>query len=171
MLDKKGIEQYFVAEKKESLVFIFIGVTSVVSSLFFFFFSKMAFYRGVAIPFFLIGLLQSIVGYTVYKRSDGDRIRNIYAFDMNPGELKEKEMPRMKKVLKNFIIYRYTELLLLLNGIALYIFFIRDIKHDFWRGFGLALAVMSLLIFIGDYFAEKRARLYYRDLKYFCNKP
>jgi hypothetical protein len=164
MFTKADIEKYFIAEKQENLLFVFIGIAGVITALVFFIFLKTGFYKGASIPLFVIGLLLGIVGYTVYKRSDTDRKRNVYAYDMNPSELKEKEIPRMKAVMKSFVVYRYSEIFLLFTGIALYIYFIRDFKHDFWRGLGLSLAVMSLLVLIADYFAEKRGKAYNKGL-------
>lgn len=164
---KTNIEKYFIAEKQESLLFLLIGIAGLITAIVFFFFLRTNFYKGAAIPLLLIGLLLGIVGYTVYKRSDEDRKRNVYAYDMNPSQLKDKELPRMKMVMKNFIIYRYTELFLLLAGVALYIYFIRDIKHDFWRGFGLALALMALLALAADFFAEKRGKIYTKGIEFF----
>jgi hypothetical protein len=86
---------------------------------------------------------------------------------MNPSELKEKELPRMKTVMKNFIIYRYVEIFLFLAGAGLYIYFIRDFTNDFWRGFGLALAVMALLALAADFFAEKRGKVYTKGIESF----
>lgn len=170
MFSKADIEKYFFAEKAESLVFIIIGAVGIIAGVCFLILLKKSFYSGASIPLILIGLLLGVVGYTVYKRSDADRIRNVYAYDMNPVQLKEKELPRMKTVMKNFIIYRYTELFLLLAGAALYIYFIRDFRHDFWRGFGLALAIMSLLALTADFFAEKRGRIYTKGLESFVNR-
>lgn len=167
MFTKIDIEKYFNGEKSESLVFILIGIAGIVSAIVFFFFLKANFYKGAAIPLLLIGLLLGVVGYTVYKRSDEDRKRNVYAFDMNPSELKEKELPRMKTVMKNFVIYRWAEIFLLLAGSALYIYFIRDFKNDFWRGFGLALAIMSLLALAADFFAERRGKIYTKGIESF----
>lgn len=167
MFAKADIEKYFNGEKKESLLFLFIGVAGVITALVFFFFIKTNFYKGAAIPLLLIGLLLAVVGYTVYKRSDNDRVRNVYAYDMNPTELKDKELPRMKAVLKNFVIYRYTELFLLLVGSALYSYFIRDIRNDFWQGFGLALAIMALFALAADFFAEKRGKVYTKGIESF----
>lgn len=118
----------------------------------------------------LVGLLLAMVGYIVYKRSDADRQRNVYAYDMNPTELKDKELPRMKAVMKNFIIYRYTEIFLFLVGTALYIYFIRDFTKDFWRGFGLALAIMAILALTADFFAEKRGKVYMKGLEIYTNR-
>lgn len=170
MFTKADIEKYFTGEKHESLLFLFIGVAGVIAAIILFFFVKTSFYKGMALPLALLGLLLGMIGFTVYQRSDGDRTRNVYAYDMNPAELKEKELPRMKTVMKNFMIYRWVEIVLLLSGIGLYIYFIRDFKNDFWRGFGLALAVMSLLALTADYFAEKRGHIYTKGIESFVNK-
>jgi drug/metabolite transporter (DMT)-like permease len=167
MFSKTDIEKYFMAEKQESLLFVLIGAAGIITAVVFYFFLKTNFYKGAAIPFMLIGLLLGVVGYTVYKRSDGDRLRNVYAYDMNPSELKEKELPRMKTVMKKFVIYRYTEIVLLLAGAVLYSYFSRNFSHDFWRGFGLALAVMALLALTADFFAEKRGVVYTKGIESF----
>lgn len=167
MFTKADIEKYFTGEKQESLLFLFIGIAGIIAAIVFFFFLKTSFYKGAAIPLILIGLLLAVIGYTIYKRSDSDRQRNVYAYDMNPSELKEKELPRMKTVMKNFIIYRYVEIFLFLVGTGLYIYFIKDFKNDFWRGFGLALAVMALLALAADFFAEKRGKVYTKGIESF----
>lgn len=167
MLAKTDIEKYFNAEKAESGFFLSIGLSAIVSALLFFFILKQAFYRGASIPLLLIGFLLAVIGYTIYKRSDKDRIRNVYAFDMNPSQLRETELPRMEKVMRNFVIIRWVEIFLFAAGATLYIYFIRDINKDFWRGFGLALAVMALLSLLADHFAEKRGRVYLQKLQEF----
>lgn len=170
MFTKADIEKYFNAEKQESLLFMLIGVAGIIAAFVFFFFLKTNFYKGAAIPFMLVGLLLAMVGYIVYKRSDADRQRNVYAYDMNPTELKDKELPRMKTVMKNFVIYRYTEIFLFLVGTTLYIYFIRDFTKDFWRGFGLALAIMAILALTADFFAEKRGKVYMKGLEIYTNR-
>jgi drug/metabolite transporter (DMT)-like permease len=167
MFTKADIEKYFIGEKQESLLFLFIGIAGIIASIVFFFFLKTSFYKGAVIPLILIGLLLAVIGYSVYKRSDSDRQRNVYAYDMNPSELKEKELPRMKTVMKNFIIYRYVEIFLFLVGAGLYIYFIKDFTNDFWRGFGLALAVMAFLALAADFFAEKRGKVYTKGIESF----
>ncbi|MDZ4806923.1 MAG: hypothetical protein SGI96_01495 [Bacteroidota bacterium] len=167
MFTKAYIEKYFTAEKQESLLFLLIGVSGMIAAIVFFLFLKTNFYKDAAILLLVIGLLSGVVGYTVYKRSDSDRQRNVYAYDMNPSQLKEKELPRMKTVMKNFVVYRYLEIFLLLVVAVLYIYFIKDFKHDFWRGFGLALAVMALLALVADYFAEKRGKVYTKGIESF----
>jgi hypothetical protein len=113
--------------------------------------------------------MMAAVGFTVYKRSDKQRTDNVYAYNMNPLKLKNEELPRMKKVMKSFVLYRWIEIFLLVAGIGLYIFFIRDFRHDFWRGFGFSLALMALLALGADYFAEKRGHTYTKGLESFTS--
>ncbi|MES1225400.1 MAG: hypothetical protein ABUT20_58505 [Bacteroidota bacterium] len=170
MFTKTDIEKYFFAEKQAGLLFLLIGIAAIITAIVFLSILKMPFYKGASIPLILVGILVGIIGFSVYKRSDADRIRNVYAYDMNPSELKQKELPRMKIVMKSFAIYLYFEIALLVTGVALYIYFIRDFKNDFWRGVGLALAIMSLLALAADFFAEKRGRVYTDGLESYLSK-
>lgn len=165
MFTKTDIEKYFNAEKSESWVFMAIGIMGIIMAIVFFFGFKTIFYKGAAIPLLLVGLLLGTVGYTVYKRSDEDRLRNVYAYDMNPSELKEKEIPRMETVMKNFVLYRYVEIALALIGIGLFFYLKNNEAQFFWKGFSLTLAIMALLALSADYFAEKRGHVYLNGLK------
>lgn len=169
MFTKTDIEKYFNGEKAESWVFMAIGIAGVMLAVVLFFFLKTNLHKGLAVPLALIGLLMGVVGFTVYKRSDQQRIDNVYAYDMNPAQLKNKELPRMKTVMKNFVIYRWIEIILFVIGAGLYIYFIRNFYQDFWRGFGFALAIMALLALAADYFAEKRGHVYTKGLESFTS--
>jgi len=165
MFNKADIERYFIAEKTGGLVFALAGVAAIVLALVFLLYLKTNFYKGAAIPLVLVGLLFGIAGISVYKRSDADRKRNVYAFSMDPGELKNKELPRMEKVLTNFVALKYAESALFLLGLVLFIYFRTDDTQQFWRGFGLSLAVMALLAWGADHIAERRASVYFKGLK------
>ncbi len=167
MFSKADIEKYFNAEKAESWVFMAIGITGIILAVIFFFIIKTNFYKGAAVPLALVGLLLGVIGYTVYTRSDSDRIRNVYAYDMNPGELKEKEIPRMETVMKNFIIYRYVEIILGLFGLGLFFYFRNNIDKQFLAGLGIGLFIMAIAALTADFFAEKRGHLYLNGLKEF----
>ena len=170
MFTKADIEKYFVAEKQESLIFMAIGVAGIILAIVFFFVLKTNFYKGASIPLIAVGLLLGVVGYTVYKRSDSDRTRNVYAYDMNPSQLQNEELPRMKTVMKNFVIYRYTEIALALTGIFLFIYFRSSESHLFWKGLGLTLTIMALLALSADYFAEQRGKIYLDGLTKHLNE-
>jgi polyferredoxin len=164
MFSKADIEKYFLAEKQESLLFLVTGIIAIILALVFFFGLKTNFYKGAAVPLVAIGLLMGIAGYTVHARSDADRKRNVYAFDMNPGDIREKEIPRMEKVMKNFIIYRYAEIILILLGATLFFYFKNDELKTFWKGVGLTLAILAAVALSADYFAEKRGLEYLKGL-------
>jgi hypothetical protein len=169
MLTKADIEKYFLAEKHESLIFLVVGIIAIALSLIFYSYLKTNFYKGAAIPLLIIGLVQAVVGYTVYARSDEQRVSNVYAYDMDPGKLKAQELPRMKTVNKNFTIYRWTEIIFLLSGIALIFLYRTNPDKTFWFGLGVTLAVQAVLMLLADYFAEQRAEAYTNLLEKFIN--
>ena len=165
MLTKTDIEKYFIAEKQESLLFLGIGIAAIIIALLGVFVWKTQFWKGASIPFILIAALQIIAGFTVYNRSDADRIRVVYALTMNPDDLKEKELPRMETVNKNFVIYRYVEIALLLVGVVLIALYKNNIDKQFIYGIAVALAIQAALMLGADFFAEKRALIYTAQLK------
>lgn len=165
--DFSFIHKYFVAEKQESLLFLVVGIVAIILALLFFFFIKSnpSFYKGAAIPLLLIGLIQATVGYTVWARSDKQRMDVAYKMGMEPvGFIKNEELPRMQIVNKNFVIYRYTEIVLAITGIALFVLFRNKTEKAFWFGLGITLAIQSVLMLGADYFAEQRAKIYTAEL-------
>lgn len=167
MFTKAAIEKYFTGEKQESLLFLGIGIAAIATALIFLLIIKTSFFNGMALPLLVLGIMLAIVGYTIYKRSDADRKRNVYAYDMNPSQLKEKEIPRMEVVMKNFVAYRYIEITLAAIGLFLCFYFNNKPAHSFWQGLGLGLSIMALLALGADYFAEQRGRIYLDGLKSF----
>jgi hypothetical protein len=169
MFSKSDIEKYFNAEKSESLLFLIIGIIAFLLSVIFFFFMKsnVSFFKGAAIPLLLIGLIQGVVGYTVYKRSDEDRKRNVYAYDMNVAHLKNEEIPRMNTVMKNFAIYRWVEITFIAAGLILLFMFRTNPDNSFWYWLGLTLAIQATIMLSLDFFAEKRGHNYLKGLREF----
>jgi drug/metabolite transporter (DMT)-like permease len=167
MLTKSDIEKYFIAEKQESLVFLIFGIVAIVLAILFYFTGKTHIYKGAAIPLLLLGLIQTGAGYAVYIKSDDQRISQVYAYDMNPDELKTTELTRMRKVNMNFLVYRWIEVGAVATGIILIILFRKQPDKSFWLGFGIALAIMALILFFADYIAEKRAVHYVELLESF----
>ena len=170
MLTKSDIEKYFIAEKQESLIFLIIGIIAIVLALIFYFSVRTHIYRGAAIPLLLIGLIQAIAGYAVYVRSDDQRISQVYAYDMNPDQLKTVELTRMRKVKTSFLIYRWIEIAAFITGLALIVLFRKQPGNAFWLGLGITLTLMSAELFIADFIAEKRARYYTGQLEEFNKK-
>ena len=174
MFTKADIEKYFVAEKEGSKWFMLIGAAGIIAGAILFFGFHSSFYKGAAVPPVIIGALMFAVGYVIYRRSDEDRKRNVYAYDMNPGELRNKELPRMKKVMKSFVSYRWIESFLAIAGLALFFRFYVVCEGDacrfsfFRKGLGLTLTIMSLIALVADYIAEKRGKVYLKGLETFA---
>jgi ABC-type xylose transport system permease subunit len=177
MLTKNDIEKYFIAEKQESILFFSIGIIAIITAIIFIFYCRNNLYRGLAIPLIVIGILQCIVGFTVYTRSDTDRINMVYAYDMNPNAFKEKELPRMETVNKNFVIYRWCEIVFLVAGIIIFFTYRNNYSitnswsgNAFILGIGITLFIQAALMLGADYFAEKRAHIYTNKIIEFINK-
>jgi hypothetical protein len=165
MFTKADIEKYFVAEKHAGLLFLSLGIIAVLLAMTFFFFLKTSFAKGAAIPLLVIGCLQLFAGYTVYAHRDRQRIDNVYAFDMNPSKLKNEELPRMQAVNKNFVTYRWIEIVLMVTGMVLAIGCKGNPAKSFLFGLGLMLAVEAAMMLGVDYFAGRRAVIYTMQLE------
>lgn len=170
MFSKVDIEKYFTAEKSAGLLFLVIGMVSVLLAATCFFVMKSNFYKGVATPLLIVGLLMGVAGFSVYKRSDADRTRNVYAYDMNPDQLKDTEIPRMEKVSRNFVWLMYVEIALLAAGVGLFLYFRLQPAADFWKGMGMSLVLVTMFALAADYVAKQRAAVYLNGLKAWSQK-
>jgi hypothetical protein len=149
--------KYFNGEKVESYFFILIGVIALVLAFYFFLVLKTSFWKGVAIPFVIVALLELVVGYTIVTRSPLD-IKRVESFiKKEPQNIKSLEIPRMAKVLKNFVVFRYIEIALILLGIIL---MYSSMNDTFWRGIGLGLFIQASIVLSLDFFAERRGHIY-----------
>lgn len=170
MFSKTDIEQYFSAEKQGSLFFLYVGIVAVIAALILFFVLKTPFYKGAAIPMIIVGLIAGSIGFTIYNRSDDDRIRNVYAYDLNPDELKQKEYPRMQKVMKSFKAIIIAEVVFLAAAIFLFFYFRTNTEQQFWSGVGAGLFIMAVAALMLDVAAQRRATVYAKGLGTFINK-
>ena len=175
MLTKTDIEQYFIAEKSAGLFFLIIGIVGIVAAIALLVFVKGNVCKGLAWPLIILGSLQAIVGYTVYSKSDKQRIDNIYAFDMNPGKLKAAELPRMQHAVKGITFFLTLEILAFITGIVLLCVNRRFLSGALfssgtvWSGVGLALVLLSVLMAAADFAAYRRAVKYTGQLERFVN--
>ncbi len=168
--DFSFIYRYFTAEKQESLLFLIVGMVAVLLAVVCWFFIKSNpnFFKGAAIPLLAIGLIQMVVGYSVYSRTDKQRKDIAYNIGMEPvNYVKQTELPRMKTVMKNFVIYRWVEIAFIITGLILIFLFRLNPAKSFWYGFGIALAIQAVMMLGADYFAEKRGKVYLSELRGF----
>ena len=156
------IEKYFNAEKYESLLFVLVGINAIAFALYFILKLKQPFYNGMAYPIIAVALLQIVVGGSVYFRSPKDIARVQEIMQNNKTRIDTEEIPRMKVVMKNFVIYRWVEIALIITGIILFFAFA---DKTFWKGFGLALSVQAAFMLLLDFFAESRGKTYLEYLQ------
>ena len=166
--DLSFIYKYFIAEKQESLLFLIIGIVAVVLAVVFWFFIKSnpSFFKGAAIPLLAIGLIQMVVGDTVYSRTDKQKKEIAYNIGIEPVSfVKQTELPRMKTVIKSFVVYRWVEIAFIVTGLVLIFLFRLNPDKSFWYGLGMALAIQAIMMLGADYFAEKRGKVYTEELE------
>ncbi len=162
-----SVVKYFSGEKIESYLFMTIGVIAFAMALYFFFVLKTTFWKGVAIPFILVAFMEFVVGFTIVTRSSKDVIRVKTYMKKEPEKIQTNEMPRMEKVLSNFVIYRYVEIALIILGIVL---MYSSMNDTFWRGVGLGLFIQASIVLSLDFFAERRGHNYMVYLQEFIEK-
>ena len=170
--DYSFIYKYFIVEKQESLLFLIVGIAAVLLTAIFWFFIKSdpSLFKGAAIPLLAIGLIQIVVGYSVYSRTDKQKADIAYNIGMEPvAYVKQTEQPRMKTVMKNFVIYRWVEIAFIITGLILIFLFKSNPDKSFWYGFGVALAIQAVIMLGADFFAEKRGKIYINNLDEIIN--
>jgi hypothetical protein len=162
-----NIVKYFNGEKAESYIFIIMGFIALAMALYFILVLKTSFWKGVAVPFVMVAFLECIVGFTIVRRSPKDIERVETFIKSQPSNIKNIEIPRMKKVMGNFVFFRYTEIALIVLGIVL---MYSSMNDTFWRGLGLGLFIQASIVLILDFFAERRGYVYLEYLNELAEK-
>lgn len=158
------IEAYFVEERIESLFFIIIGILALLFAGFFLFIIKYSFFKGMAIPLLIIGFIQLGVGIIIYNRSWKDIERVDYFMKQEPHKIKTEELPRMDKVMSNFTVYKWIEIILMIGTIILFFYFYSS-PQTFWKGLALGLLIQVGIMLTLDVMAEKRGKIYIEKLQ------
>jgi len=155
------VEKYFRSERLESLFFIAVGLVAIIVAGYFFIIIKEPFYSGAAYSLILIAFIQVVVGTCVYIRSpkDIERVQQFIQSDVS--KIASEEIPRMNTVMKNFQLYKYVELLLIVVGFFLFAF----IDNPLLCGIGMGLVIQSSLMLILDLIAVSRGSAYMDYLK------
>lgn len=153
----KTVLEYFTAEQNESLLFLFVALFATAVSIYFLFQVKTDFTRGISYSLLAIASIQFVVCFTVYFRSPMDITRVQNYLDSEPAKISEVEIPRMKTVMKSFVLYRYIEIFCAIVGLGLFFYFPNG---SVLKGIGLGLFVQAVLMLGFDFFAERRGKEY-----------
>lgn len=156
------IVKYFTGEKLESFLFLGLGLLGIALAVIFLSVTKTSFMKGIAIPFILVAALEIMVGLTLIYRSPKDIIRVETYLSKKTEMIQKEEIPRMEKVMRNFVLFRYTEIALIIIGVIL----MYGARQNFlWNGIGLGLFIQSSTVLLLDFFAERRGEVYLEYLK------
>jgi hypothetical protein len=150
---KAQMTSYFFAEKWEGLVFVLVGVLAVGLTAWLW----RGPYRGMGVPLVLVALIQIGVGGTVFLRSDAQLAQLEAQLDTAPLALREREVPRMEKVMANFRVYKIIELCIFALGVALTFAFP---NRDFVYAAGIGCIAQGAFMLVLDLFAEHRGAAY-----------
>ena len=151
------IKNYFTAEKSESLIFMTIGLLTISFSVYAWAKWGDSFYKGFALPVVFVGIIQLVVGGTVYFRTDQQIIELTNLYSKSKSDFVKSETPRMETVMKNFSLYKKIEVAFVVIGLLL-IFIGRS--REFWLGVGVGMLLQGALMLTADIFAERRGKEY-----------
>ncbi|MBS1545155.1 MAG: hypothetical protein JST14_16080 [Bacteroidetes bacterium] len=151
------IKNYFTAEKNESLIFIAFGILTLSFSVYCLLRWGDAFYKGFAVPVIFIGLIQLVVGETVYFRTDQQMETLEKLRHQDKPAFVADETRRMETVMKNFSLYKKIEVAFVVIGLLL--IFLTP-SREFWLGLGVGMLLQGALMLTADIFAERRASEY-----------
>ena len=157
-------ESYFKQEQIESLIFIILGIFAIFLAFIFLGIIKYSFFKGMAVPLLAVGLIQLIVGTTIYLRSPEDKYRVTQMLINKRSKIKTEEIPRMEKVMQNFTVYKWIEIVLILASIILLIIFYYS-PQTYWKGLALGLLIQAIIMLSLDVLAENRGQVYIEQLQ------
>jgi hypothetical protein len=164
MKSKQFISTYFKSEQIESLMLLGIGMITLTEALYFLWgFDFSPFYKGMSWPLLLIALAEIGFGASIYFRSLLDIRKVEMYFREDPSKLKTEELPRMKQLMRNYVIYRWAQSALCIVGVFLIIGM--NSTSDFWMGVGAGLWFQAGVMLVSDYFAERRGAVYIQGLE------
>ncbi|TAE31152.1 MAG: hypothetical protein EAZ92_03130 [Candidatus Kapaibacterium sp.] len=152
---QQELTRYFLAEKYESCIFVLVGILAIAVSIWLL--VQQHTFKSMSYPLIAVGLIQIIVGGSVYLRSDTQIVTLAAQVQSAPQAYKADEIKRMDVVNKNFKTYKVIEIALLALGIGLIYAFPR---HDTWYFLGVGLIIQSSFMLVFDLFAEHRAYAY-----------
>ena len=153
------LTEYLTAEKQESLLFVLVGLLALGVAAWLWMSGHRL--KSMAYPLVAVAVIQLVVGSTVYLRTDTQLATLKQQLQNAPAQFKAAEIQRMDVVMKNFVIYRYTEIALLLAGVLLLV----ALRTELWIGVGAGLMLQSAFMLCLDMFAEARGHDYLAALR------
>ncbi|TND01807.1 MAG: hypothetical protein FD123_4183 [Bacteroidetes bacterium] len=156
-----NIEKYFAGEKLQCTIGIILSFISIALSVYFLALHK-PLLRGISFVFIPLSVLLLIICIGVVTRTPKDIERITGFYKTEPQKIQTDELPRMEKVMKNFTLIKRIELCFFTAGLLLTIFFG---KNDLIKGIAIGLMIQGAILYLFDYSAEVRGKVYFEFLK------
>ncbi|HHH49966.1 MAG TPA: hypothetical protein ENK52_03195 [Saprospiraceae bacterium] len=164
---KSQVKNYYSSEKKESLLFIGIGLVALSLAVIGLLYYKTNLWMGISVPLLSVAVIQLFTGLTIFFRTDRQMKILLEQLEKTPQLFKEEETLRLKEINSNFNLYRNVELLVFLLGI----FFLLMGGFANWGmmslGIGIGLSLQMGIMLSLDLFANWRTELYLHEVKKF----
>ncbi|MFY7733087.1 MAG: hypothetical protein ACOVSR_06350 [Bacteroidia bacterium] len=160
------IQKFYNAQKAQSLLFLVLGIFATILSIYFFIASINAISLGFAIPFFVFGLTQTILGFKTYIKTNSEREFVMLSAKENIQQIITIEIPRINKILTDY--NRKNHVFLGLNALSIVLFTVFA-NTPMLKGIGLALFVQSLIHISSLYFENNRSQIYFKWLNDYYN--
>lgn len=158
----EAVFHYFKAERRESLIWIGIGVVSVLLTFYFLLTKSHPFYNGLAYVLITIGLIQLVHGISAFKKVNLNMVGVDYFIQKDLNSIKTNEIPRMELEMRYLTIYSWIEMGCIVLGLFLFLF---CQPLTLGKGIGMGLLIQASVLLILDYFAEQRGKVYLNFLK------
>lgn len=156
------MERYFQSERRSSLLLILIGGAFLSFGIWIWSSgSTNDLLQGFAISSSLIGTIQVLTGSVIFARSSAKRAYYPKKVVESRSTFLHREIDRMKRVNKNYSLFRIGEISLIVIGIVLLFF---KLHENYLLGIGLGMALQSSFLLAIDYFAELSGEKYLREL-------
>ena len=156
-------QTYLTEERIENTFFMIVGLITIALAFIFLGIIKYSFFKGMAIPLLVLGIIELSAGAISYNQSQ-KYSNNIQLLKINnTEEVQAEELKRMQIILKNYTIYSWIELLLICIGLLLFIRFNKS-PQTFWKGFGLGLLIQASILFALHLLTEQTGKMYIEQL-------
>jgi glucan phosphoethanolaminetransferase (alkaline phosphatase superfamily) len=163
MLHNDFITTYLTEVRIENTFFLIVGLITIALAFIFLGIIKYSFFKGMAIPLLVLGIIELSAGAISYNQSQkySNNIQLLKKY--NTEEVQAEELKRMQIILKNYTIYSWIELLLICIGLLLFIRFNKS-PQTFWKGFGLGLLIQAIILFALHLLTEQTGKMYIEQL-------
>ena len=155
---KETIYTYFLAEKFEAYWILVVGMIMLSLSIYFIL-KNSTYFKFMAIPVFILSIVELVVGGTVYFRTD-KQIKDLTSvYENSKKDFVETEMIRMNVVMKSFKTYKIIEISFILFSFFALFYSVPN-EVNWLNGLAIGLGIQSVFFLIIDFFAEPRGAIY-----------